>query len=118
TITTWLTCVTALVGALAWVALLFGVWVDWVFGMYPVLTFLALIPFALNAHRSFGWWWSLPAAGAGFLGALGYVISFVIDGPNYIAEYSYPNFVLFFPRYGTSLSASWLVPLLILGIAM
>jgi hypothetical protein len=42
----------------------------------------------------------------------------VIDGPNYIAVYSYPIFVLLYPRDGTPLSAGWLVPLLILGIAM
>jgi len=70
TITAWLTCASALVGALPWGLVLFKVWVDWIFGIFPVLTFLALIAFGVIAHRSFGWWWSVPASVAGFLGAL------------------------------------------------
>jgi serine/threonine-protein kinase len=114
TITAWLTCAAALVGALPWGIALFARPVYWFLGICPGLTFLALIAFGVVAHRSFGWWWSVPASVGGFLGALGDVMS---EGDLY-GDYSYATFLVYDGSYGTPASASWLVPLLILGIAM
>jgi hypothetical protein len=92
----WFTCGTAVVAALG-LALIPGLGVR-VGSLIPGSAMLALLAFGVAAHRPFGLWWSVPATAAGTLGALSVLNSFL---------------------WGLNLlGLLWLIPLLILGIAM
>jgi hypothetical protein len=64
----------------------------------PLLTAVALIAFGIAAHQPFRWWWSVPAVVAGFLDARASMLGLYRSSPY--------------------LGLLWLVPLVILGIAM
>jgi len=77
-ITAWLTCAAAVVGMmLAPVAVILLGAGNYNHNYYLyfrvaiLVAFLALIAFGVAARRPFGWWWSVPASVAGYLGALG-----------------------------------------------
>ncbi|MBW0019532.1 MAG: hypothetical protein JO236_18560 [Mycobacterium sp.] len=63
-----------------------------------LFTALALMSFGIAAHRQFRWWWSVPAVLAGFLDAR--------------------TSALVIYRTDPYLGLIWLIPLVILGIAM
>ena len=93
-ITALLTCVAALLSGAALELAPSVVTLNRVF----TLTFIALIAFGITAHRPFGGWWSVPATVAGLLGLSPYLFGYYL--------------------YSSILSLLWLIPLLILGIAM
>ena len=98
----WLTCAGASVRAGYWGFLL----VDdaqsgayYAYGHYlPLLTAVALIAFGISAHEPFRWWWSVPAMIAGALDARSSVLGLY--------------------RLSPYMSLLWLIPLVVLGIAM
>jgi hypothetical protein len=95
--TAWLTC-----AAMLTVALLQVVWPllgsRLVYSL-TALTFFALVAFGVTSHRPFGSSWSIPASTAGLLGVFGYI-----------------GHAYYF--FGGIFTGVWLIPLLILGIAM
>jgi hypothetical protein len=65
--------------------------------LLTALTFFSLVGFGVTSHRPFGSSWSIPASTAGLLG---------------VFEYAWRAL------YGNGYTIFWLIPLLILGIAM
>ena len=98
----WITCAAAALRGLYWGFLL----VDdgrngthYAYSHYlPLVTGVALIAFGIASHRPFRWWWSAPAFIAGFLDARASALGLYRAHP-YV-------------------SLIWLVPLVVLGIAM
>ncbi len=95
-IAAWATCVGAVLAALPLVSVVGG---HYLFFGLP----LALIPFGVTAHRPFGWWWSVPASLAGLFSTATHIMGL------------YMSFTL---TKGILVAAIWLIPLLVLGIAM
>lgn len=98
----WITCAAAALRGLYWGFLLFDDarnGVHYAYAHYlPVVTGLSLIAFGIASHRPFRWWWSAPAFIAGLLDARASAVGLYRAHP-YV-------------------SLGWLVPLVILGIAM
>lgn len=98
----WIACAAASVRGLYWGFLLMDdARIGWHYAYshyLPLLTGLAIMCFGIAAHRPFRWWWSVPAFIAGFFDARASALGLYRAHPY--------------------LSLIWLVPLVILGIAM
>jgi hypothetical protein len=65
--------------------------------LLTAVPFFALVAFGVTSHWPFGPWWSIPASAAGLFGAFEYAWRALYDN----------GYTIF-----------WLIPLLILGVAM
>lgn len=105
-IAAWVTCAAASLGVVGWVLMLVLTVGEGKLLLLP--TFLALVAFGIAALKPFGPGWSVPSVLAGALGLVGYVH----------VKSSYPGIVLSGESDLGRVGALWLLPLLILGIAM
>jgi hypothetical protein len=106
----WVTCAAVVLGALPWALLIVAGTSMSVGKVTSPIAYSALIAFGVTAHRPFGWPWSIPASVAGLFGIATNImeLQFISENIRLVRR----------AIYGGWLPLTFLIPLLILGIAM